>query len=68
MYQAKTTPHMFLIGADGTLLYNGAIDDNKGRELGETNYVAEALKAYLAGEAIATTNTPPYGCSVKYTN
>jgi len=68
LYQAKTTPHMFLIGADGTLLYDGAIDDDSGRELGETNYVAEALAAYLAGEAIATPLTKPYGCSVKYTD
>ena len=66
LYQAKTTPHMFLIGADGKLLYDGAIDDNSGRELGETNYVANALTAYLAGEAVAAPQTKPYGCSVKY--
>lgn len=66
LYQARTTPHMFLISADGTLLYDGAIDDNSGRELGETNYVAAALTAYLAGEAVATPQTKPYGCSVKY--
>jgi peroxiredoxin len=68
LYRAKTTPHMFLIGADGTLLYDGAIDDASGREAGETNYVAAALKAYLAGEAVATPKTKPYGCSVKYAN
>jgi len=68
LYGAKTTPHMFLIGSEGILLYDGAIDDNKGRELGETNYVTLALKAYLAGETIEVTRTPPYGCSVKYSN
>lgn len=68
LYGAKTTPHMYLINADGILLYNGAIDDNKGRELGETNYLANALTAYFAGETIEVTETQPYGCSVKYAN
>ena len=26
LYGAKTTPHMYVISADGTLVYNGAID------------------------------------------
>jgi len=66
LYGAKTTPHMFVIGSDGVLLYNGAIDNDNGRELGEINYVSIALTAYLAGESIEVTTTKPYGCSVKY--
>ena len=27
LYDAKTTPHMFVINPDGVLVYNGAIDD-----------------------------------------
>src|SRR5882724_4095481 len=28
LYDAKTTPHMFIIDPNGTLVYNGAIDDH----------------------------------------
>lgn len=69
-YGAKTTPHMFVIGKDGRLLYRGAIDDKptwdpKSLE-GAVNYVVNALDAILAGRAVTTTVTTPYGCSVKY--
>ena len=66
-YGAKTTPHMFVIGKNGTLLYSGAIDDNpKPMGRGKTNYVEDALKAALAGKAVKITHEKPYGCSVKY--
>lgn len=67
-YGAKTTPHLFVISADGKLRYQGAIDDapNPGGPVGETNYVAAAIKAVLAGEPVATAETRPYGCSVKF--
>jgi peroxiredoxin len=60
-YEAKTTPHMFVIDAAGTLVYSGAIDDQK-----ETNHVAVVLDALLAGQPVTPTSTKPYGCSVKY--
>ena len=66
-YGARTTPHMFVIAADGTLVYQGAIDDSPSTDkLGETNYVLTALEAIKAGKAVGTANTKPYGCSVKY--
>jgi len=66
-YGAKTTPHMYVIKADGTVVYNGAIDDDRSpHELGKTNHVAEALAAVFAGEAVPTAMSQPYGCSVKY--
>ena len=67
MYGAKTTPHMFVVGTDGTLIYNGAIDDDKtGKASDPTNYVAAAVSAAMHGEAVAQGTTKPYGCSVKY--
>lgn len=60
-YGAATTPHMYVIDAKGTLVYNGAIDDK-----GSTNHVAEAVGATLAGKKPSTMKTAPYGCSVKY--
>lgn len=67
LYGAKTTPHMFIVGKDGRLLYAGAIDnDNDVAKLGDVNYVEKALTAITAGEPVAETETRPYGCSVKY--
>ena len=66
-YGAKNTPHMFIITAEGVVAYNGAIDDDRSAaKLGETNYVAAALKEMAAGKKITITYTRPYGCSVKY--
>jgi peroxiredoxin len=66
-YGAKTTPHMFIITAAGVVAYNGAIDsDRSASKLGETNYVAVALKEMAAEKEISTAETQPYGCSVKY--
>ena len=67
-YGAKTTPHLFVISADGKLRYQGAIDDapTPGGPVGETNYVAAALAELLAGKSVTTAETRPYGCSVKY--
>lgn len=71
-FSARTTPHMYIIDADQTLVYQGAIDDNSSSNAatieGATNYVREALASLDAGEAIAVTDTQPYGCSVKYSN
>lgn len=67
IYGAKTTPHMFVIDTSGTIVYEGAIDNNpRGQADNPTNYVETALDAIVSGEKIATTTTKPYGCSVKY--
>jgi peroxiredoxin len=66
-YDAKTTPHMFVIDADGTLVYDGAIDNNRSRNtFGDVNYVREALEALTNGREVETQTSSPYGCSVKY--
>lgn len=69
MYGAKTTPHMFIIDAQGVLQYAGAIDnDPRGEKSpGErVNYVAQALDEILAGKPVSQKETKAYGCSVKY--
>lgn len=70
LYGAKTTPHMFVIGKDGKLLYNGAIDDKPTPDQADLaaakNYVSLALTEVLAGKPVSTPTTTPYGCSVKY--
>jgi len=68
LYGAMTTPHMYVIDGGGRLVYIGAIDDDpRGNKDGpSTNYVAVALDEVLAGTAVSTAETKPYGCSVKY--
>jgi peroxiredoxin len=68
-YEAKTTPHMFIIGKDGKVAYNGAIDDDPpGRKAKaeRANYVAGGLNAEKGGKNPDPASTKPYGCSVKY--
>jgi len=70
LYDAKTSPHMFVIDPSGTLIYNGAIDDQPSPDPaslpGATNYVAQALAEAMAGKAVSVPTSRPYGCSVKY--
>jgi len=66
MYQAKTTPHMYIIDGEGVLVYAGAIDNNPRFDLGDVNYVSQAIGEMAHGKAISESETRPYGCSVKY--
>ena len=69
-YKAKTTPHMYVIGKEGKLLYNGAIDSIKSADPADipkaNNYVDQTLKEIMAGKQISKPLTRPYGCSIKY--
>lgn len=71
-YEAKTTPHMFIIDPSGKLIYEGAIDDHPTTDPADVpaskNYVSAALNQAMAGKPVAVTYTRPYGCSVKYPN
>lgn len=67
MFDAKTTPHMFVINTEGLLAYEGAIDDDPlGSKSEKTNYVDAALTSLLAGKTVAVNTTRSYGCSIKY--
>ena len=70
LYDAKTSPHMFVVNPQGILIYDGAIDDKPTTDVGDvsgaTNYVSLALEQSMAGKPVATAATRPYGCSVKY--
>jgi len=70
LYEAKTTPHMFVIDRAGKLVYMGGIDDRPYAEpaslKGAKNYVAAALADLKAGRPVAVATSRPYGCGVKY--
>jgi len=67
-YHATNTPEMFIIGADGTLLYKGAIDNDPtgDKTTDKINYVQQALTEILAGKSVSVPETKPYGCHVSY--
>lgn len=70
LYDAKTTPHMFVINPQGILIYNGAIDDKPTTDVadvnGAKNYLSLALDEATSGKPVSNPTTRPYGCSVKY--
>lgn len=69
-YDAKTTPHMFVVDPNGIIVYAGAIDDNDSASpkviSKSVNYVSAALDAAMANKPVPNPSTKPYGCSVKY--
>jgi len=69
-YDARTTPHMYVIDGAGTLVYMGGIDDrptaSRADVEGAENYVLAALADVAAGRSVQTPASRPYGCSVKY--
>jgi hypothetical protein len=68
-YGAEKTPHMFVVNAEGTLVYRGGLDNAAMGEPGEGDvipYVTNALAELRAGKPVGTAETEPYGCTVKY--
>lgn len=69
-YDARTTPHMFVVAPDGTLIYQGGIDSIASTDADDiaqaTPYVKVALAEAMAGKPVTNASTRPYGCSVKY--
>ena len=69
-YGATNTPHMYVVGRDGTLLYAGAIDDKptsrRSDVPGAQNYVRAALASVAAGQPVKVPITRAYGCTIKY--
>ena len=70
LYDAKTSPHMFVINPQGILIYDGAIDDKPTTDRADVatakNYVSQALNEAMAGKGVSLRTSRPYGCSVKY--
>jgi len=70
LYGARTTPHMYVIDARGTLVYAGGIDDRPTADAadiaGARNHVTAALADLQANRPVAVATSRPYGCSVKY--
>jgi peroxiredoxin len=69
-YGASTTPHLFVIDAQGVLIYVGAPDNAPLGQLSggdaREDYLGDALRAAKEGTPPATPRTKAWGCTVKY--
>ncbi|NJC32541.1 hypothetical protein GGR88_000015 [Sphingomonas jejuensis] len=69
-YDARTTPHLYVIDGTGRLVYQGGIDDrptaNQADIQGARNHVLAALEEVRAGRPVSVPEARPYGCTVKY--
>ncbi len=69
LYDARKTPHMYVIDKEGILRYQGAIDNNEARRKPPAevvNYVVNAVTQIVNGETVEPDTTQAYGCTVKY--
>lgn len=70
LYGARTTPHMYIINAEGMLVYQGGIDDIRSANVDDIkkarNHVTAALNEIAAGKPVSVQRSRPYGCSIKY--
>jgi len=69
-YGARTTPHMYVVNGEGSLVYMGGIDDQPSARLEDLkiakNFVDQALSEVTQGKPVSVSTSRAYGCSVKY--
>lgn len=69
-YGASNTPHIFIVGRDGQIAYQGSVDDQRTADPDSLRdariYLAEALDALIAGKQVSVPENKAYGCTVKY--
>lgn len=65
-YDAKTTPDVFVLDADGVLRYRGAPDSDHDDPAQNAAYLRAALDAILDGHEPNPAETTPVGCSIKW--
>ena len=65
LYEAQTTPHVFVIDRDGVLRYRGAVDDVTFRQRRPTRFfLDEAVESLLDGHLPPLSETPAFGCTI----
>ncbi len=69
-FGARTTPHMYIVDPQGTLIYAGGIDSIASARTEDVktavNYVRQGINQAMAGQPLSNATTRPYGCSIKY--
>ncbi|MFN3596334.1 MAG: redoxin family protein, partial [Rubricoccaceae bacterium] len=65
-FGVRNTPQVFFFSAEGTLLYEGAIDDSPAAEARVTRpYLRQAMDQHLAGLPVEVRQTQAFGCTVR---
>jgi peroxiredoxin len=69
-YGATVTPHMYIVDANGILVYKGGIDSIPSADVNDIpkakQYVRVGLAEVLAGKPVTDSSTRAYGCTLKY--
>ena len=65
-YGPTATPHVFVLDSERRLRYEGRIDDNPREQYANRLDARDAIEAVLAGQPVAVTKTPSFGCSIKW--
>jgi thiol-disulfide isomerase/thioredoxin len=67
MFDAKTTPHIYVFGKDGRLCYRGLVDDDTKNNNAEKrkNHLRDVLGKLVKGEKFEPFATTETGCSIK---
>ena len=69
-YGARVTPHLYIVNAQGVLVYAGGIDSIPSSRVDDipkaTPYIRQALAEIKAGKPLSVSTSQAYGCSVKY--
>lgn len=65
LFEAQTTPHVFVIDREGILRYRGSVDDVTFRQRKPTRFfLDETVESLIEGRLPALTETPAYGCAI----
>ncbi|MFN8383872.1 MAG: redoxin domain-containing protein [Anaerolineales bacterium] len=65
LFEAQTTPHVFVIDRDGILRYRGSVDDVTFRQRVPTRFFLDlAVESLLEGHSLELTESPAYGCTI----
>lgn len=69
-FGARVTPHMYIVNAQGLLVYAGGIDSIPSARESDiqkaTNHIRQGLTELLAGQPLSVATSQAYGCSIKY--
>ena len=65
MFEAQTTPHVYVIDREGILRYRGAIDDVTFHQRTPSRFFLDAaVESLLEGHLPTLTDSPAYGCTI----
>ncbi len=65
LFEAQTTPHVFVMDREGILRYRGSVDDVTFRKkIPSRFHLDEAVESLLEGHLPELTDSPAYGCTI----